>query len=156
MVLRYDPFRFVSYLVDTQIAELDRLTESPGQRIVANMAPMDAYREGEQFHVLIDLPGVSPSDIDLTVHKEVLTVKVERKWRPREGVETLVAERPQGSVTRRLYIGETVAPDTIQAIYDQGVLHLTIPMAEQADVHKVEVTTKFGTDATVIETTYSA
>ncbi len=69
MVLRYDPFRFVSYLVDTQIAELDRLTEYSGQRIVANMAPMDAYREGEQFHVLIDLPGVAPSDIDLTVTK---------------------------------------------------------------------------------------
>jgi HSP20 family protein len=128
MLLRYDPFR-----------ELDRLTEAFGARGL-NVAPLDAYRDGDQFHVLVDLPGVDPENIDLTVERDVLTIKAQRSWPEREGVETLVAERPQGSVTRRLLLGQTVSSDDIQANYDQGVLHLTIPSAETARVRKVEVT----------------
>jgi HSP20 family protein len=134
MVMRFDPFR-----------ELDRLNQElwggNTQRRATSGMPMDAYRQGENFYVHFDLPGVDPSSIDLTVEKNVLTVRAERSvnW-GREGTEVLVAERPQGSYSRQLFLGETLDPDRIQANYEHGVLTLTIPVAEQAKPRRVQVT----------------
>jgi len=129
MLMRFDPF-----------AELDRLSRETSGRRPAVM-PMDAYRSGERFVVRFDLPGVDPASIDLTVEKNVLTVRAERAWRPAEGEEVVVAERPQGTFTRQLFLGETLDSDRIEAHYDQGVLSLTLPVAERARARKVEVTT---------------
>jgi HSP20 family protein len=127
MLMRFDPFR-----------ELDRLTESLTQPLVAT-APMDAYRHGETFHVAIDLPGVSPSDIDLTAERNVLTVRANRVRTLPEDSEVVVSERPQGEVTRRLFLGDSLDADHIQARYENGVLHLTIPVAQQARARKIEI-----------------
>jgi HSP20 family protein len=102
--------------------------------------PMDAYRRGDQFVVHFDLPGVDPNSIDITVEKNVLTVKAERSWQPTEGEQVLVSERPQGSFTRQLFLGEGLDADRIEARYDNGVLTLTVPVAEQAKARKVAVT----------------
>jgi len=58
---------------------------------------MDAYRDGDRF----DIPGVNPDSIELTVEKNVLTVRAERAWQPADGQEAMVAERPQGVFTRQ-------------------------------------------------------
>ena len=82
MLMRFDPFR-----------ELDRLTEEAlGQRQRSAIVPLDAYRQGDRFFVRVDLPGVDPASIDLTVEKNVLTVTAERRWQPEEGMDVLVAE----------------------------------------------------------------
>lgn len=128
MLMRFDPF-----------AELDRLSRDTFARRPAVM-PMDAYRSGERFVVRFDLPGVDPASIDLTVEKNVLTVRAERAWRPAEGEEVVVAERPQGTFSRQLFLGETLDSEHIEAHYDQGVLTLTVPVAERARARKVEVT----------------
>jgi HSP20 family protein len=139
MLMRFDPF-----------AELDRLTrENFGNRPA--VMPMDAYRHGEHFVVRFDLPGADPETIDLTVEKNVLTVRAERSWAPEPGDEVVVAERPQGTFTRQLFLGETLDADHIEARYDHGVLNLTIPVAEKAKPRKVAVTSGSST-ATSIET----
>jgi len=69
----------------------------------------------------------------------VLTVRAERTWQPEEGQEVVVAERPQGTFTRQLLMGENLDAEHVQATYDQGVLTLMIPVAEQAKPHKVAV-----------------
>ena len=136
MVMRFDPFR-----------ELDRLNQelwgSTRQRSTG--MPMDAYRKGDQFFIHFDLPGIDPSSIDLTVEKNVLTVRAERQfdW-ANNGVEVLVAERPQGTYSRQLFLGETLDADRISANYEQGVLTLTIPVAEQAKPRRVEITAQPG------------
>lgn len=128
MLMRFDPFR-----------ELDRLTQ-PGWTGARNpVMPMDAYRDGDQFVVRLDLPGIDPSTIDLTVEKNVLTIAAERRWARAEGVEVLVAERPQGSFRRQLFLGDGLDPDRIDAGYEDGVLSVTIPVAEQAKPRKVEI-----------------
>ena len=127
MLMRFDPF-----------AELDRLSRESRRPAVM---PMDAYRSGERFVVRFDLPGVDPASIDLTVEKNVLTVHAERAWAPAEGEEVVVAERPQGTFTRQLFLGETLDSEHIDAHYDHGVLTLTVPVAERARPRKVEVTT---------------
>ena len=130
MLMRTDPFR-----------DFDRLTEAVlGTRARPAVMPMDAYREGDHFIVQFDLPGVDPGSIDLTVEKNVLTVRAERSLEPKESQEVLISERPQGTFSRQLFLGESLDADNVQASYDHGVLTLTIPVAEQAKPRKVEVT----------------
>jgi HSP20 family protein len=133
MLMRFDPFR-----------EFDRWVQQAwnGDRTAA--MPMDAYRRGDAFLVHFDLPGIDPDSIELTVEKNVLTVKAERTWTRAEGDEILVAERPQGSFTRQLFLGESLDADHIEASYDNGVLTLTVPVAEQAKPRKVSITAGAG------------
>jgi HSP20 family protein len=131
MVMRFDPFR-----------EMDRVAQLVNQQPGAarNTAmPMDAYRGKDQFIVRFDLPGIDPSSIDLTVEKNVLTVRAERSWQPDEGQEVIVQERPQGIFTRQLFLGEALDAEHVEAAYNDGVLTLTIPVAEQAKPRKVNV-----------------
>jgi HSP20 family protein len=131
MLMRFDPFRDLD-----RVAQM--LTQGTGP-VRPAMMPMDAYRDGDRFVIQFDLPGVDPNSIDLTVEKNVLTVRAERTPQPAEGRDVLVAERPQGAFTRQLFLGESLDTDHIQATYDQGVLTLTIPVQEQAKPRKVTV-----------------
>jgi HSP20 family protein len=126
MLLRYDPFR-----------ELDRLVQAPALRTSA--MPMDAYRDGDRFVVHFDIPGANPDSIDVTVEKNALTVKAERSWQPSEGQEELITERPQGTFTRQIMLSESIDPEQISATYDNGVLTVIVPIAEQAKTRKVQV-----------------
>ncbi len=132
MLMRFDPFR-----------ELDRwAAEVAGNQ--PSVVPMDAYRHGDHFMVHLDLPGIDPSSIDLTVDKDVLTVSARRSWEPDESQEVLIAERPQGTFTRQLFLGDNLDAEHIEAGYHQGVLTVTIPVAESAKPRKVEITSGDG------------
>ena len=122
MLIRFDPFR-----------EFDRLTEQLASTTtrVPRAFPMDAYRRGEQFIVEFDLPGVEPASIDLTVENNVLSVRSERRFEPRESDEVVVAERPHGTYTRQLFLADTLDSENVQANYEHGVLTLTIPVARR-------------------------
>jgi HSP20 family protein len=131
MLMRTDPFR-----------EFDRLTEQFfGTSSRPALMHLDAYRDGDYFYALFDLPGVDPDSIDCTVERNVLTVHAERRRPASEGVELVAAERPMGTFSRQLFLGDTLDTDNLQARYDNGVLTLRIPIAEQAKPRKVAVTT---------------
>jgi HSP20 family protein len=102
---------------------------------------LDLYRTDEAFVATIDLPGVSASSIDVDVNGRVLTVRAERS-RPEGDVRWLVRGRPVGTFTRRFTLGETVDTDRISAAYTDGVLTLTVPVAEASRPRRVEVTTQ--------------
>jgi HSP20 family protein len=139
MLMRSDPFR-----------ELDRLTQQVlGTRMRPAGMPMDAYRRGDHFCIHLDLPGVTPESIDLTVEKNVLTVSAERQWTPAEEVQIVASERPQGTFSRQLFLGESLDPERVAANYDNGVLTITIPVAERAKPRRVDVASP-GADATAI------
>ena len=128
MLMRTDPFR-----------ELDRLTSQVfGTPARPAAMPIDAYRAGETFVVEFDLPGVTPESIDLTVERNVLTVHAKRERRP-EAAELIVAERPFGTFSRQLFLGETLDTEHMSAQYSDGVLRIEIPVAEQAKPRKVEI-----------------
>jgi HSP20 family protein len=128
MLMRTDPFR-----------ELDRLTQQVfGTSARPAVMPMDAWREGEQFVVEFDLPGVDAESIDLDVERNVLTVKAERP--AREGSEEMVAaERPRGVFSRQLFLGDTLDTERIEASYSSGVLTLKVPVAEKAKPRKISI-----------------
>jgi HSP20 family protein len=143
MLLRFDPFR-----------EFDRLTREGGAAGRTHVMAMDAYRQGDQFVVRFDLPGVDPSSIDLTVERDVLTVSAERRWVREDGQQALFAERSQGTFRRQLFLGEALDTSRIEASYDNGVLTVTVPVAETAKPRKVAVSS--GDGHKVIEPTAAA
>ena len=129
MLMRTDPFR-----------DLDRLT----QQVFGNQArpvamPMDAWREGDEFVVELDLPGVDPSTIDLDVERNVLTIGAERKSKIDDGKDVVAAERATGTFSRQLVLGDTLDTDNVTASYEAGVLALRIPIREQAKPRKIEI-----------------
>ncbi len=128
MLMRFDPFR-----------ELDRLTELQNRTVPSSMLAMDAYRRGQEFVVQFDLPGADPSSIELSVEKNVLTVRAERTAAIGDVDEVVVTERRYGSFTRQLFLGESLDTDDIKASYDNGVLTITIPVAEKAKARQIQV-----------------
>jgi HSP20 family protein len=129
MLMRSEPFR-----------EFDRLTESMLPERQSRPIPIDAYRRGNEFTVHFDLPGVDSRFVELTVEKDLLTVRATRGWVRAEGDQIQIAERPQGEFSRQLFLGEGLDRDHISAAYANGVLTLTIPVAEEAKPRRVEIT----------------
>ncbi|MEU1081007.1 Hsp20/alpha crystallin family protein [Streptomyces sp. NPDC005908] len=130
MLMRTDPFR-----------EIDRLTQQVfGPVTRASAMPMDAYRAGDDFVVHFDIPGIDPETIELDVEHNVLNVRAERRSPAPEGAETVVAERPTGTFTRQLFLGDTLDTERIDAAYDAGVLTLRIPVAEAAKPRRIRIT----------------
>jgi HSP20 family protein len=136
MLLRTaDPFR-----------EFDRLAQQlAGTTNRPAVMPMDAWREGDDFVIEFDLPGVSKDSVDLDVERNVLTVRAERLGRNGDW-EMLATERPRGLFSRQLVLGDNLDLDRIDAAYTDGVLRLTIPVAEKAKPRKIDIRT--GTEAT--------
>jgi HSP20 family protein len=129
MLMRTDPFR-----------ELDRWAGHVwGGTFRGGAMPMDAFRRGDSVVVNFDLPGVDPATVELTVERNVLTVKAERPAAHGSEDEVLVAERPTGQFTRRLFLGQSLDTDRVEAHYDHGVLSLTIPVAEKAKSRRIEI-----------------
>ena len=128
MLMRSDPWR-----------ELDRWTQLLGTRARPTVMPMDAWREGDQFIVEFDLPGVAGESLNLDVERNVLTVRAERPELEADR-EMLSAERPRGVFSRQVFLGENLDTDRIQASYHDGVLRLTIPVAEAAKPRRIEIT----------------
>ena len=130
MLMRTDPFR-----------ELDRLTQQVfGTAARPAAMPMDAYRQGDSFYIHFDLPGIQPDSIDLTVEQNVLTVRADRVPLQKDDAEMIVSERPYGTFTRQVFLGETLDADKISADYTAGVLTLTIPVHEAAKPRSIQIT----------------
>jgi HSP20 family protein len=103
--------------------------------------PMDAFRRGDIFYIKLDLPGITLDEIDLTVEQNVLTVRANKPGLNGD-VELLVAERPAGTFTRQVFLGDTLDAEHIDADYTSGVLTLAIPVREAAKPRKVEITSQ--------------
>lgn len=128
VLMRTDPFR-----------DLERVAQQAfGTAARPAVMPMDAWRDGEQFVVEFDLPGVKTDSLDLDVERNVLTVRAERPVLD-QSREMVSAERPRGVFSRQLFLGDSLDVDKIDANYHDGVLRLTIPVAEKAKPRRIEI-----------------
>ena len=136
-LMRFDPFR-----------ELDRWTEQAlaGARTMRTM-PMEALRRGDLFLVALDLPGVSRDDIDVTVERNVLTVRARRGPLAQEGDEVIVDERPHGEFSRQLFLGENLDATKLTADLTDGVLNLEIPVSEASKPRKISLSDRSASTA---------
>ncbi len=128
MLMRTDPFR-----------ELDRFAQQVlGTAARPAVMPMDAWREGEEFVVEFDLPGINADSLDIDIERNVVTVRAERPAVD-PNREMLATERARGVFSRQLVLGENLDTDRIEASYTEGVLRLRIPVAEKAKPRKISI-----------------
>ena len=128
MLMRFDPLR-----------EFDRVFDQAWSQTRQASVPMDAYRHEDTFVINLDLPGVDPASIDLTVERNALTVTAERHWQSIEGDQIVAAERRHGTFSRQLFLGDGLDTDKIHATYENGVLTVTVPVAARAKARRIEV-----------------
>ncbi|MFJ8031690.1 MULTISPECIES: Hsp20/alpha crystallin family protein [unclassified Streptomyces] len=132
MLMRTDPFR-----------ELDRLAQQltgPATWSRPSAMAMDAYREGGEYVVAFDLPGVTAEAIDIDVERNMLTVKAERRPVAKsDDVQMELSERPLGVFSRQIVLADTLDTERISAHYEAGVLTLRIPIAERAKPRKIAI-----------------
>ncbi|HTS95980.1 MAG TPA: Hsp20/alpha crystallin family protein [Streptosporangiaceae bacterium] len=130
-VLRFEPFR----------DPFDRLMSmaATGNRAPLGM-PLDIYRTDDgSYHVETDLPGADPDSIEVTVEHNTLTIKAERSPRYGDKTQVIVAERPQGTFSRQLSLGEGVDSEHLTADYAEGVLRVTIPASPKVQPRKIDI-----------------
>src|SRR4051812_23445727 len=125
---RYDPY----------LAEFDRLTNR-AFGADGGALPMDVVRRGEDLVVRVDLPGVPAANIGITVENQTLTLTVDRHSAYGDGEQVLLQERFDGSMSRRLRIPDWVDADNVTADYVDGVLTLTLKLAEKARPRRIEI-----------------
>ncbi|MGW6844391.1 Hsp20/alpha crystallin family protein [Streptomyces sp. NPDC054958] len=133
MLMRTDPFREMDRIVQ-------QLSGASGTWSKPSVMPMDAYRDGDEYVIAFDMPGVSTEAIDIDVERNMLTVKAERRPVAKaDSVKMELSERPLGVFSRQIMLADTLDTERIQADYDAGVLTLRIPIAERAKPRKVSI-----------------
>jgi HSP20 family protein len=108
-----------------------------------NWAPaLDAFVEGEELHVRVEIPGIDPdADVDIEVDNGVLTISGERKQEKKhEGEGWFRSEMSYGRFERRIGLPEGADTEQVRATYDKGILEVIVPTpAKQKTKIKVEV-----------------
>ncbi|HHB91305.1 MAG TPA: Hsp20/alpha crystallin family protein [Anaerolineae bacterium] len=144
LVRRWDPFREMAELRAT----MDRLlNETRNLPLVSReetiwMLPLDVSETADAYIVKASIPGVNPDDIDVTLTDNVLTIKAEIKEEKEiEEAKYHLRERRFGLFSRSITLPTAVDADKVEAVYENGVLTLTIPKAEEVKPHKIEVHT---------------
>jgi HSP20 family protein len=134
VVLTFDPFR-----------EFDRLagqmfgTAAAGGATTTMAMPMDLYRSGDHFVLHCDLAGIDPGSVQVDVDGKVLSIRAERTPRTESDVQWVRRERATGVFERRLTLGDGLDLEHIAATWQDGVLTLTIPIAEAAKPRRIPV-----------------
>ena len=129
-LMRFDPFRELERLADQAL--------SAGARAVRSM-PMTALRRGDEFLVFLDMPGVRAEDMDVTVERNVVSVRGRRVPVHQEGDEVIVDERPYGEFSRQLFLGDNLDSDRMSGDTHDGVLTLRIPVSEASKPRRVQL-----------------
>jgi len=122
------------------LSQFDRLASSVFDTArTPRLMPVDLFREGDQYVLSADLPGIDPTSVDLDVDGQLLTIRAERQAPADEQVKWLAHERPHGSYMRQFTLGNGVDAEKITANYEHGVLSVIIPVAERAKPRKIQV-----------------
>jgi HSP20 family protein len=127
-------------LMSDPFAGFERLTQQmTGGRQRPHPIPMSAVRRGDQVVAYLDLPGVGREDVDITIERNVVTIRAERRPDYQEGDEIIVDERAYGVFTRQVFLGDSLDLDKMTADYARGELRLTIPISEKAKPRRIEL-----------------
>ncbi|MBI1758347.1 MAG: Hsp20/alpha crystallin family protein [Actinobacteria bacterium] len=147
MVTRFDPFRDLDRMAERMLSSVADM----GQTMRA--MPMDVYRSGDHYVLRCDLPGADPGSLDVGVDGRMLTIRAQRS-QPEQDVEWLTQERVTGSFARQLTLGDGLDLEHLEATYSNGVLTLTIPLAEEAKPRHIAIA--FRGDPTIVGKTESS
>ena len=140
-IIRWNPYREMHNMINS----VDRRVDS---RYLAarHMAPqnwalaVDVSESEDEYLIKASLPGINPEDLDINIESNVLTIKGEYKEEEeREDRRYHMRERRSGNFCRSFSLPNSVNADAIEATYEAGVLSLSLPKAEEAKPHRIEV-----------------
>lgn len=139
---RHEPFRDLG--LQSEVERLFNNMIGTGGRLPATagaFAPaLDVEESEDGFTLVIELPGVSPEDVDITLEENVLTVSGERNfYAGKEADGFRRVERSFGRFHRAVRLPDRVAGDRVEADYRDGLLTITVPKAEEAKPRRIEV-----------------
>jgi HSP20 family protein len=139
---RWDPFREAVSLSDAMNALLResfiRPSSVPGQQ-GPGLLPLDISENENEFVVKASLPGVKPEDVQITVHRDTLTIQGETRADEEKGERWHLRERRFGQFQRSLSLATPGDSDRAQANFEHGVLTLTLPKSEQAKPRQIKI-----------------
>ena len=146
-VQRWDPFRDLRQMDETMNRLWRGFSGIPATVEDWDIA-LDVIQRPEEIVVKASIPGIKPDDLDIAVEDNVLTLRAERKpdFTDEESVY-LVQERPAGSFYRALRLPESVDANKIESTYENGVLTIVLPRAEEKKRKQIKVHVAGGTKA---------
>lgn len=141
--LNYDPFFGVRQLQDDINRLFSGMSRTDSSSVTADWIPsVDINELDDTFQLYVDLPGVDPKDVDITLESGLLTITGERFAQAEKAGETVVrrrAERGAGRFYRRFILPETVDAEKVKATGKNGVLEILIPKQAKAVPRRIEV-----------------
>ena len=106
---------------------------------VSGSSNLDVVRSDERFELYIDLPGVDPTTVELTIDGRTLTVTANREFAVPEGAELVHAGRRHGSFSRSFKLADDLDADALTARSEHGVLIVSVPVIAAAKPRKIEI-----------------
>jgi len=140
-IIRWDPFREMTNFED----QFNRLWRgvADGKRQESWLPAVDVFDTKEAVVLKAELAGMKPDDIQIEVEDNVLTIKGERRFEEKvEQDRYYRVERRFGSFQRSLALPQGVKADDIQASYEDGILEVRVPKAEEEQPRKITVTAR--------------
>ena len=126
--------------------EIDTLTKEMWEKSLIRESSLlphtDMYEEKDQLVIKTELPGIDQKDLDITIEGDRLTIKAEKKDEIKEDVTQHTRERYYGQYFRSVTLPYPVKEAKISATFDNGVLELRLPKAEEAKAKKIEIKTQ--------------
>ena len=143
-VIRWNPWRDVMTLREAMdqlyegslVRPERRWLEGTGER--RSRLPLDAYTTPEEIVIIAPLPGLTPEEVDIVLEGDTLTIRGELRP-PLENVEYLFQERPFGAFSRTLTLNVPIDAEKVEAVFENGVLTLTLPKAEETKPKTIKV-----------------
>jgi HSP20 family protein len=102
------------------------------------LLPVDAYSTPEEIVILASVPGLNPEDVDITIEGETLTIRGETKPAATDA-DYVIQERRYGPFSRTLTLNVPVQAEKADAVFENGVLKLTVPKAEEVKPRQIKV-----------------
>jgi HSP20 family protein len=144
-IIRWDPFREMTQVQN----QLNRLVDQVwGGRQESWLPAVDVFDKQDAVVLKAELPGMDPDQIQIEVEDNVLTIKGERRFEETVDEERYYrVERRFGSFQRSLALPQGVKADEIGASYEDGILVVTVPKAEEEKPKRIEVKAKKAVEA---------
>lgn len=100
--------------------------------------PLDVYTTPEEIVIIASLPGLTPDEVDISIEGDILMIRGELRP-PLENVSYLFQERTYGAFSRTLTLNVPVEAEGAEAVFENGVLTLTLPKAEETKPKIIKV-----------------
>ena len=149
-MMRWDPFQDLRSAQDEMAQMSPRLAHALGlharqqdndRAMTTAWAPaLDISERKDAYLVTVEVPGVEPEDLDITMEDGLLTIKGERQFTSESSEQQFHrVERRYGAFRRSITLPAQVQADHIEATFDNGVLQIVVPKAEEAKPKRIQV-----------------